>query len=596
MRVLMNNRSLFKRKTYRQRVGLVVAFLALNGLFLDTSNAEEDIPPELSSDVTEDKFAQGKRFMAVTANPLATEAAYQILKKGGSAVDAAIAAQLVLGLVEPQSSGIGGGAFMLSWAAQQKALKYYDGREVTPEKVDKGQFLRASGEPRGFMDAAVGGKSVGVPGLLRMLELAHRNEGKLPWLDLFESAITLAEDGFLISPRLHMLLSKTPRITARVDLTSYFFNIAGEPYPVGHRLRNPTYARTLKVIAEKGADAFYTAEIASAIVDAVSNDSEAGTLSMSDMANYRAKVGEALCLDYREYKVCGPGPPAGGMTVLQILGMLELFDLSAVEVNSAEMIHLFSEASSLAFSDRGTYLADPDFVSVPAATLIGKPYLQQRSSLILEGSMGEAKPGILYDESQSALPYQSAESPELMSTTHLSIADEYGNMVSMTSSIENAFGSRLMVNGFLLNNQLTDFSFSPTDHEGALVANRIEPLKRPRSSMSPMIIFLKGRPRLLVGSPGGARIIDYISRTIVYHLDKALSIEAAIGSPHIINLNRGLELEAGRISQSTQKALTARGHRLTLRSQSSGIHAIAIINDRLMGAADPRREGTARGE
>lgn len=446
------------------------------------------------------------------------------------------------------------------------------------------------------MDAAVGGKSVGVPGLLRMLELAHRNEGKLPWLDLFESAITLAEDGFLISPRLHMLLSKTPRITARVDLTSYFFNIAGEPYPVGHRLRNPTYARTLKVIAEKGADAFYTAEIASAIVDAVSNDSEAGTLSMSDMANYRAKVGEALCLDYREYKVCGPGPPAGGMTVLQILGMLELFDLSTVEVNSAEMIHLFSEASSLAFSDRGTYLADPDFVSVPAATLIGKPYLQQRSSLILEGSMGEAKPGILYDESQSALPYQSAESPELMSTTHLSIADEYGNMVSMTSSIENAFGSRLMVNGFLLNNQLTDFSFSPTDHEGALVANRIEPLKRPRSSMSPMIIFLQGRPRLLVGSPGGARIIDYISRTIVYHLDKALSIEAAIGSPHIINLNRGLELEAGRISQSTQKALTARGHRLTLRSQSSGIHAIAIINDRLMGAADPRREGTARGE
>ena len=592
----MSNRSLFKRKTYRQRGGVVVVLLALNGLFLDTSNAGEDIPPELSSDFTGDKFAHGKRFMAVTANPLATEAAYQILKKGGSAVDAAIAAQLVLGLVEPQSSGIGGGAFMLSWTAQQKALGYYDGREVTPEKVDKDQFLRASGEPRSFMDAAVGGKSVGVPGLLRMLELAHRNEGKLPWPDLFESAITLAEDGFLISPRLHMLLSKTPKITARVDLTSYFFSSAEEPYPVGHRLHNPAYARTLKVIAEKGADAFYTAEMASAIVDAVSNDSEAGSLSMSDMANYRAKVGEALCLDYREYKVCGPGPPAGGMTVLQILGMLEQFDLSAVEVNSAEMIHLFSEASSLAFADRGTYLADPDFVSVPAATLIGKPYLQQRSSLILEDSMGEAKPGILYDESQSALPYQSAESPELMSTTHLSIADEYGNMVSMTSSIENAFGSRLLVNGFLLNNQLTDFSFSSTDHEGALVANRIESLKRPRSSMSPMIIFLKGRPRLLVGSPGGARIIDYVSRTIVYHLDKALSIEAAIGSPHIINLNRGLELEAGRISQGTQKALAVRGHRLTLRSQSSGIHAISIINDGLIGAADPRREGTARGE
>ena len=592
----MKKRSLFKRRTYRRRRGLVVALLILNGLFLDTSIAGEDIPPELSSDATEAKFAHGKRFMAVTANPLATEAAYQILKKGGSAVDAAISAQLVLGLVEPQSSGIGGGAFMLSWGAQQKALKYYDGREVTPENVDTDQFLRASGEPRGFMDAAVGGKSVGVPGLLRMLELAHRNEGKLPWPDLFESAITLAEDGFLISPRLHMLLSKTPRITARVELTSYFFSSAGEPYPVGYRLRNPPYARTLKVIAEKGADAFYTTEIASAIVDAVSNDSEAGSLTMSDMANYRAKVGEALCLDYREYKVCGPGPPAGGMTVLQILGILEQFDLSAVEVNSAKMIHLFSEASSLAFADRATYLADPDFVSVPADKLIGKPYLQQRSSLILEGSMGGAKPGILYDENQSALPYQSAESPELISTTHLSIADEYGNMVSMTSSIENAFGSRLLVNGFLLNNQLTDFSFSPTDHEGALVANRIEALKRPRSSMSPMIIFLHGRPRLLVGSPGGARIIDYISRTIVYHLDKALSIEAAIGSAHIINLNRGLELEAGRISQGTQKALAARGHRVTLRSQSSGIHAISIINDRLMGAADPRREGTARGE
>ena len=592
----MNNRSLCKRKTYRQRVGLVVALLALNGLFLDTSNAGEDIPPELSSDFTGDKFAHGKRFMAVTANPLATEAAYQILKKGGSAVDAAIAAQLVLGLVEPQSSGIGGGAFMLSWAAQQKALKYYDGREVTPEKVDKDQFLSASGEPRGFMDAAVGGKSVGVPGLLRMLELAHRNEGKLPWPDLFESAITLAEDGFLISPRLHMLLSKTPRITARVDLTSYFFSSAEEPYPVGHRLRNPSYARTLKVIAEKGADAFYTAEIASAIVDAVSNDSEAGSLSMSDMANYRAKVREPLCLDYREYKVCGAGPPAGGTSVLQILGMLEQFDLSGVEVNSAEMIHVFSEASRLAFADRGTYLADPDFVSVPAATLIGKPYLQQRSSLILEGSMGEAKPGILYDESQSALPFKSSESPELMSTTHLSIADEYGNMVSMTSSIENAFGSRLLVNGFLLNNQLTDFSFTSVDGDGKVVANRIEPLKRPRSSMSPTIVFKQGRPRLLVGSVGGLRIIDYTALAIVYHLDKALPIQDAIGSPHIINLNRGLELEAGRISQSTQQALTARGHRLTLRRQSSGTHAIAIINDRLMGAADPRREGTARGE
>jgi gamma-glutamyltranspeptidase/glutathione hydrolase len=437
---------------------------------------------------------------------------------------------------------------------------------------------------------------VGVPGLLRMLELAHRNEGKLPWPDLFESAITLAEDGFLISPRLHMLLSKTPRITARVDLTSYFFSSAEEPYPVGHRLRNPSYARTLKVIAEKGADAFYTAEIASAIVDAVSNDSEAGSLSMSDMANYRAKVREPLCLDYREYKVCGAGPPAGGTSVLQILGMLEQFDLSGVEVNSAEMIHVFSEASRLAFADRGTYLADPDFVSVPAATLIGKPYLQQRSSLILEGSMGEAKPGILYDESQSALPFKSSESPELMSTTHLSIADEYGNMVSMTSSIENAFGSRLLVNGFLLNNQLTDFSFTSVDGDGKVVANRIEPLKRPRSSMSPTIVFKQGRPRLLVGSVGGLRIIDYTALAIVYHLDKALPIQDAIGSPHIINLNRGLELEAGRISKSTQQALIARGHSLKLRRQSSGTHAIAIINDALIGTADPRREGTARGE
>jgi len=592
----MNNASFFNCKTHRKLGLLVVAFLAVNGLLLDASSAGEDIPPELSSGFSGDKYAYGTRFMAVTANPLATEAAYQILSRGGSAVDAAIAAQLVLGLVEPQSSGIGGGAFMLSWNALAASLKHYDGREVAPEKVDTKQFQTASGAPIGFMDAVVGGKGVGVPGLLRMLELAHRYEGKLPWEDLFESAITLAKEGFLISPRLHMLLSKTPRITARPDVAEYFFSSAGEPYPLGHRLRNPAYAKTLKIISARGADAFYTEGIGSAIVDAVSNDSEAGSLSMSDMANYRAKVREAICLDYRDYKVCGAGPPAGAASVLQILGMLEQFDLSGIEVNSSEMIHLFSEASKLAFADRDTYIADVDFMLTPAVDLINRSYLKQRADLIKQRSIGKARPGILYDESQSALPYRRSDSPELMSTTHLSIVDEYGNMVSMTSSIENAFGSRILVNGFLLNNQLTDFSFSPTDLEGKLVANRIEPMKRPRSSMSPIIVFQQDRPILLVGSVGGSRIIDYTAQAIVYHLDKALPIEVAIGSAHIINLNKGLELEAGRISKNTQKALIARGHSLKSRSQSSGTHAIAIINGGLKGAADPRREGTARGK
>jgi gamma-glutamyltranspeptidase / glutathione hydrolase len=559
------------------------------------SNNEER-PPELSGKIGRTKYAEGKRFMAVTANPHATEAAYTMLNKGGSAIDAAIAAQLVLGLVEPQSSGIGGGALALSWQVKSNTLKFYDGRETAPQQVDENLFLHSKGKPMQFLDAAVGGTSVGVPGLLRMLELAHTREGKLPWSDLFKPAINLANEGFLISPRLYTLLARTPRVTARPGIKAHFFADDGSPHPIGHLLKNPAYAKTLTEIAQKGSEVFYTGNIANDIVNAVHNDSQPGKLSLADIAGYQPQIKQAVCAPYRQYKVCSAAPPSSGATVLGILGILQNFDLSQVDANSVQMIHLFSEASKLAFADRDTYIADTDFVSVPLQALLDNKYLKRRASLIGEKNLGHAKPGVILSKEKVALPYLMTDSAELTSTSHLSIADAEGNMISMTSSVENAFGSRIMVNGFLLNNQLTDFSFAPRNSQGKLVANRVEPNKRPRSSMTPTIVFNNsGTPRLLVGSPGGSRIIEYTARTIVYHLDKGLPIEIAIASPHIININRGLELESERFTQKTISALTAKGHTVTQRRQSSGLHAIAVTRDGYRGGADPRREGTAKG-
>lgn len=555
----------------------------------------EEPQPEIATGRGEIKSASAREYMAVTANPLASRAAEQVLARGGTAVDAAIAAQLVLGLVEPQSSGIGGGAFMLSYRADGKKLHYYDGRETAPAAVDENYFMR-DGKPRPFFQAVIGGYSVGVPGAVRMLELAHQRDGKLPWKSLFQPAIELAEQGFAVSPRLHQLLERMPLVAARPAIAAYFFDAGGEPLPVGHILKNPDYAQTLRTIAEKGADAFYEGEIAGAIVDAVREDpTNPGLLTEKDMAGYRAKMREPVCSVFLQYRVCGAGPPSsGGTTVSAILGMLGHFPLDRYEAGGSELTHLFAQASALAFADRNTYVGDPDFVEVPTAAMVAPGYLAKRAELIDPEKATAVAPGKPAVFARKRLP---AKSPELPNTSHLSIVDRYGNGVSMTTSIETGFGSRLLVRGFLLNNQLTDFSFTPKNADGALVANRVQPGKRPRSSMSPTIVFDGEKDmRLLVGSPGGSRIIDYTARTALYHLGLGMPIAEAIAAGNIGAIGGRVELEAGYFSADTVAALEKMGHKIARRDLNSGIHAIAIIDGELRGGADPRREGSALGE
>ncbi|WP_236250525.1 gamma-glutamyltransferase [Microbulbifer sp. ALW1] len=554
-----------------------------------------EVQPEFATGRTEIKSATADRHMAVTANPHASAAAETILAKGGTAVDAAIAAQLVLSLVEPQSSGIGGGAFMLSYRADEKKLFSYDGRETAPMAVDEDYFMR-DGQPRGFLEAVIGGNSVGVPGVVRMLELAHKRDGKLPWKELFQPAIALAEQGFNVSPRLHQLLVQMPRVAVRPAIRDYFFDEGGKPLPVGHLLKNPEYADTLRQLAEKGSKPFYDGDIAAAIVEAVRNDPEnPGVMTRKDMADYQAKVREPVCAAFLVYDICGAAAPSsGGTTVGAILGMLQQFPLDKYEVGSAELTHLFVEASELAFADRNTYSADSDFIPVPTQAMVDPDYLAARAKLI---DPVKAQPAVAGDPAGFATVRRTAKSPELPNTSHLSIVDQYGNAVSMTTSIETGFGSRLLVKGFLLNNQLTDFSFVPTNADKQLVANRIQPGKRPRSSMSPTIVFNEdGSLRLIVGSPGGSRIIDYTARTILYHLAKGMPIAEAIDAGNIGAIGYRVEVEPGALKEAEIKQLEAMGHKLVQKELNSGIHAIALIDDKLQGGADPRREGSALGK
>ena len=531
--------------------------------------------------------------MIAAANPLAAEAGREILRAGGSAVDAAIAAQLVLNLVEPQSSGIGGGAFLLHYAGDSGAMVAYDGRETAPAVATPDLFMTADGTPMGFWEAVVGGRSVGVPGLLRMLELAHQDHGRLPWARLFEPAIRLADEGFAISPRLHALVSRDRFLNGTPDAAAYFYAADGRPKPIGTPLRNPAFAATLRAIATGGADAFYEGTIARDLVAAVAAvPGNPGLLSLPDMAGYRAKRRDVICAPYRVWRVCGmPPPTSGGITLLQILGMLEPFDLASLEPASAEAVHLVAEASRLAFADRGRYLADADFVDVPVAALLDRDYLTRRAATIRgDRVIDDAAPGL--GERQASMPAQ--EEPP--STTHLVVVDDEGNTVSMTSSIENAFGSRLMVRGFLLNNQLTDFSFRP-EAEGRPVANRVEAGKRPRSSMAPTLVLgPDGRLLMAVGSPGGSSIIGYVAKTVVATLDWQLDLQAAVNLPHFVNRNGPTDLERGTALMSLVRDLEARGHSLRFREMTSGLHAIRITPQGLEGAADPRREGVALGD
>lgn len=533
----------------------------------------------------------GKKFMIAAANPLAAEAGRVMLARGGNAVDAVIAVQMVLTLVEPQSSGIGGGAFLLYFDGETKGLETYDGRETAPAAVQETHFLATDGNPKKFYDAVVGGGSVGVPGVVAMLAKAHQAHGKLPWKDLFEPAIKLAEEGFLISPRLYYLLDRDEYLKNKTPAGVYFYNADGSAKAVGTRLKNPPLAATLRKIAENGPSAFYRGDIAKSIVETVQNDNlNPGLLTLEDMANYKAIKREPVCAPYRAYTICGMGPPtSGGITLLQALRILEAWDMSTISPGSAEAIDLISQASALAFADRGKYLADGDFVDIPVRGLLGEAYVEDRAKMVKPGESHLPFEAGNPNEKQGSLGIDDAV--ELPSTSHVSILDSFGNAVSMTTSVENVFGSRLMTGGFILNNQLTDFSFTPTTEEGP-VANRIEPNKRPRSSMSPTMVFDgEGNLRMAIGSPGGSRIIGYVLKTVIASLDWNMDMQEAIASPHFINRNGTLDLEADTPLADLKPELESMGYKVNIRTLNSGLHGIGITDMDLEGGADPRREG-----
>lgn len=573
--------------------------------------------PEGSSGYTEKPGWATEKFAVAAANPLATDAGYQILKAGGSAVDAAIAVQMVLTLVEPQSSGIGGGAFLLH--SNGKAVEAYDGRETAPAAADEKLFLGADGKPVPFYDGVVGGRSVGVPGTVRMLELAHKQHGKLPWATLFQPAITLAEGGFKISARLNTLVAADPHLKKDPVAAAYFYKADGDARDVGVNLRNPELAAVLRRIAAEGSKALHEGEIAQAIVDKVQkHPTNPGKLSLADLAGYQPKKREALCHDYqvatKDFRVCGfPPPSSGAIAIGQILGILKNTDAAAKPLQdgipSADWLHLYTEAARLAFADRAQYVADPDFVQPPAgswSSLLAPAYLADRAKLIGAQSLKVAQPGNPGAVKTSYAPMP--DQPEY-GTSHISIVDAFGNAVAMTTTIEDQFGARQMVTtsaarsgGFLLNNELTDFSFAPTDAQGQPIANRVQPGKRPRSSMAPTLVFDKATGELLMsgGSPGGAAIIHYTAKTLYGVLNWGLMPQQAINLPNFGSMNGPTLLEEKRFPPATVEALRARGAEVREMNMTSGLQAITLGNAHgkklWMGGADPRREGVVMGD
>ena len=589
--------------TRRSRPLILFAALLAAGC-ASTQNINYPIPlqPEGATGYVEKTGWATHTFAVAAANPLAADAGYQVLKAGGAAVDAAIAVQMVLGLVEPQSSGLGGGAFLLHWDGQR--VEAYDGRETAPAGVDTKLFLAPDGKPLSFYAAVVGGRAVGAPGVLKMLELAHRQHGKLPWARLFAPAIALAEQGFKVSPRLHELLLSEKYLRQDPLAANYFYTPDGQPWPVGHALKNPQLAALLKRIAAEGASAMMTGEVARDIVAKVRNHpTNPGKLSEQDLSGYQPKQREALCADWKTYRVCGfPPPSSGAITVTQILGILEHLPRHDKPLENslpgAELLHQYTEAARLAYADRAQYLADPDFVQPPGdhwMSLLDDAYLARRAALIGKRSMQSAQPG-----SPGVVNSDWAPQPEQVErgTSHISIIDTEGNALAMTTSIEDGFGARQMVHGFLLNNQLTDFSFTPSNAAGKLIANRVEPGKRPRSSMSPTLVFDRASGQLLmsVGSPGGALIIHYTAKTLLGTLAWGLNAQQAISLPNFGSVNGLTLLEEKRFPAATVEALKARGHKVREIPMVSGLQAIQRTRQGYFGGADPRREGVVMGD
>jgi len=548
--------------------------------------------PEAASGFAPRAAVVSKAFMAVTANAYATDAAAEILQLGGNALDAAIAAQWVLNLVEPQSSGIGGGGFLLHWDSRRKHVSAWDGRETAPRAASADFTRRADGSLATFSEILGTGKAVGVPGLVAVLEAAHRRHGKLKWERLFRPAIRLAENGFAVSPRLHLLLRDDPLLRRDAAARVLYYQDNGEARRVGEVLRNAELAASLRRIATDGANALYGGAVAEQIAAAVGQ--RGGVLKAADIRDYRPMQRTAVCGPYRRWRICGmPPPSSGGIGVLQVLGLLERAEMAPGDSSSADSAHLFAEAGRLAYADRARYLADPDFVAVPQRELLRPEYLARRARLIdRRRSMGIAAPGTL----PAGHAQTDDDAAELPATTHVSIVDREGNAVALTSSIESAFGSRIQVAGFLLNNQLTDFSLTG-ERDGKPVANRLEPGKRPLSSMAPTLVFdAAGRLYAVLGSPGGSRIINYVARTLAALLDGKHDPAAAVALPHVGNRNGATEIERDRVPEALALELERRGHTLQRVDMTSGLHLIARSVDNWVGAVDPRREGVARGD
>ena len=592
----------------------LLAGCASSSHFRYTPPPAAPITPEGGSGWTDKPGWATEKFAVAAANPLATDAGYQVLKAGGNAIDAAVAVQMVLSLVEPQSSGIGGGAFLLHSSGRE--LVAWDGRETAPAAATEKLFIGADGKPMPFYDGVVGGRSVGVPGTVRMLEQAHRAHGRLPWAQLIQPAIQLAEQGFQVSPRLATMLANEKHLIKDPVAAKYFYDAAGKPWPAGHVLKNPELAEVLRGIAARGSAALLQGPVAQAIVDKVTRHANPGKLTLADLANYQPKRRAPLCHDLaaagKTVEVCGfPPPSSGAIAIGQILGILAQTPGAAMKPDAAglptaDWLHYYTEAARLAFADRAQYVADPDFVQPPGGSwlsLLDPAYLKSRAALIGAQSLKVAQPGQPGAVKTSFAPMP--EQPEY-GTSHISIVDAHGNALAMTTTIEDAFGARQMVKGFLLNNELTDFSFAPTGADGQPIANRVQPGKRPRSSMAPTLVFEKNadgsRGPLLMsgGSPGGALIIHYTAKTLHGVLNWGLTPQQAINLPNFGSTNGPSLLEEKKFPPATVEALRTRGAEVREMNMTSGLQAITRANvhgkPMWLGGADPRREGVVLGD
>jgi gamma-glutamyltranspeptidase/glutathione hydrolase len=530
--------------------------------------------------------------VATSADPRATEAGAEILAKGGSASDAAMAMMLALTVVEPQSSGIGGGGFLLYFDAGEGKISTINGRETAPAGAKPERFVGPDGKPMNFIEAWQGGHSAGVPGNIRLMADAHRKWGKLKWAELFKPAIHLAEQGFVVNKTLESRLDGIARFWPNFDAARSIYWVDGKPAKAGMTIRNPELAKTLKLIARKGPDAFYKGAIAKQIVNAVTTSKVSpGDMTLADLAAYKAVEQNAICAPYRVYVVCGMGPPSSGATtILQILGTLERFDLATFGPDNPQSWHLIGQAMQLAYADREKYLADPAFAQVPVAGLIDKAYLAERSALI---DAEKARADYPAGNPPGALARTAAISAEHSGTTHFSVVDGKGNIANMTSTIEAPFGNQVIAGGFFLNNELTDFTFAP-EQNGAPVANRVEGGKRPLSSMSPTILFdANGKAVLALGSAGGKRIIMHVAKTLIGVIDFGLPLKEAINLPNIYFGGGALLLEENSSLAEMMDQLAAKGQPAIVADLGSKVNGIQLVNGKWTGAADPRSEGTA---